>query len=159
MTTQPIMPFHPDRSVAALAEHLRTHGREDLLADLLDWPPAIVPADEMPDASDLIARARNKYVCTDSLHRDLATALEATRAQLITISIRTYFIRSDNNHTFEAFTAKLQRFRALATQWGQPDRPSDLRAASTAILAILNEPTPDGSAPHTRTTPVLNQPA
>lgn len=148
-----------DHSVAALADHLRTHGREDLLADLLDWPPIVTLADELPDASDLIARARNEYYCSDALHRDLATALEAARAQLITVSIRMYFMRADKNRTVEPLTAKLQRFRALATQWGQPDSSSDLRAASTAILAILNDLTPDGSAPANHAAPPPHQPA
>lgn len=93
------------------------------------------------------------------LHRDLATALEATRAQLVTTSIRMYFMRSDKNRTVEPLMAKLQRVRALATQWGQPGSASDLRAASAAILAVLNEPTLDGSGQSIRTTPVPNQPA
>ncbi|NTY62614.1 hypothetical protein [Mycolicibacterium sphagni] len=136
-----------DHTIAELTEVIRSSGREDLLADLLDWPPVAVPADELPDASDLIARARDKFVCTDSLHRDLATALEATRAQLITVSIRAHFMRSDKHRTVEPLYAKLRDFRALATQWGQADSSSELRAASAAILAVLNELTPDGSAP------------
>lgn len=136
-----------DHTVAELTEVLRSSGREDLLADLLDWPPVTVPADELPDASDLIARARDKFVCTDALHRDLATALEAARAQLITVSIRMYAMRSDKTLTVEPLYAKLQRFRALATRWAEQDSSSDQRAAADAILAILNEPTPDGSAP------------
>ncbi|MFV8161352.1 hypothetical protein ACNQVK_04425 [Mycobacterium sp. 134] len=158
----PTVSFAPDpsdHSVVALADHLRSHGREDLLADLLDWPLATVPGDEMPDASDLIARARDKFVCTDSLHRDLATALEAARAQLITVGIRMSFMRSDQNRAAEHLMATLQRFRALAAQWGQPDSASDLKAASAAVLAILDEPTPDGSTPPNTAAPEPHQPA
>ncbi|GAA2429229.1 hypothetical protein [Mycolicibacterium llatzerense] len=140
-------PDHSDHAVMALADHLRSHGREDLLADLLDWPLATLPTDDLPDASDLIARARNEYYCSDALHRDLATALEAARAQLITVGIRMSFMRSDQSRAAWPFTATLQRLRALATQWGQPDSARDLKAASAAILAILNERTLEGSMP------------
>ena len=161
-SNHPTVSFAPDvsdHSVVALADHLRSLRREDLLADLLDWPLATAPGDEMPDASDLIARARDKFVCTDSLHRDLATALEAARAQLISVGIRMSFRRSDQNRAVEHLMATLQRFRALAAQWGQPDSASDLKAASAAVLAILNELTPDGSMPANTAAPEPHQPA
>lgn len=166
-----------DHVVAELADFVRAHGREDLLADLFDCPPVTVPAAGQPavDSSareldtvrhqvlrevrdslgdqatgdDLIDRARYalEFGCGDDLHRELLDALEATRAQLITVSIRAHFMRSDKQRTVEPLYAKLRDFRALATRWGQADSSSELRAASTAILAILNRLTPDGSAP------------
>lgn len=109
----------PPASFDALAEHVSAHGgREDLIADLLGLPTVAVPADEMPDARDLIARARDEFASTDALHRDLATALETTRTQLFTLSLRV--------------RAQTSRFRALSTQWAQADSTSDLKAASTA---------------------------